>query len=160
MLMRAAAIGVLIAALVTPALADSAAPGKEVSESFQKACSASDIPAVMKLYEDDATVIWPGAGQIAKGKAEIQKLATGLCKPSGDLKLVSQESKSIGGDYILNVGRWEGTEPGPDGKPSKFEVRTTELLHRSGGKWRYAVDHASIGLPPPPPSSTDKSASH
>ena len=39
---------------------------------------------------------------------------------------------------------------GPDGKPITARVRTTELLHRSKGKWRYVIDHASIGLPPPP----------
>jgi hypothetical protein len=39
---------------------------------------------------------------------------------------------------------------GPDGKPMTARVRTTELLHRSNGKWRYVIDHTSIGLPPPP----------
>lgn len=151
MVMRAIGACVLLGALVTPALADSAATAKDVSESFQKACSSGDIPAVMQLYEDNATVIWPMEGQFAKGKPAIQKLAAGLCKPSGALKLISQESKPIGDNYIINVGRWEDNAPGPDGKPSKIEVRTTELLHRSAGKWRYQVDHASIGLPPPPP---------
>lgn len=136
---------------VAPALADATGAGRGVSDAFQKACSAGDIPAVMNLYEDDATVIWPGQGEVAKGKPAIEKLAVGLCKPSsGELKLISQEAKPLGKDYILNVGRWETTAPGPDGKPVKMEVRTTELLHRSGGKWRYSVDHASIGLPPPP----------
>ena len=29
---------------------------------------------------------------------------------------------------------------GPDGKPMTARVRTTELLHRSNGKWRYVID--------------------
>jgi hypothetical protein len=40
--------------------------------------------------------------------------------------------------------------PGPDGKPATFRVRTTEILKRQGDKLVYVVDHASIGLPPPP----------
>jgi uncharacterized protein (TIGR02246 family) len=148
----------LIVGSVAPVFAGGADPGKAVSDSFGKACSSGDVPAVMKLYEDDATVIWPGQGEVAKGKADIEKLVKDQCKPSSPkLSLISQESKKIGDDYIVNLGRWETTVPGPDGKPSAVQVRTTELLHHSGGQWRYAIDHASIGLPPPP---AQKTASH
>jgi uncharacterized protein (TIGR02246 family) len=161
MFTRVACTIALILAMVTPALADSAATGRKMSDAFQKACSTGDISGVMKLYEDDATAIWPNQGEFAKGKGGIEKLAVNFCKPTnGELKFVSQESKAIGNDYIVNVGHWEATVPGPDGKPTKVEIRTTELLHRSGGKWRYAVDHASIGLTPPPAASAEKPASH
>ena len=155
-MVRRTVIGLMLIMIsAAPAMADATASGRGVSDAFQKACSAGDVPAVMKLYEDNAIAIWPGQGEVAKGKAAIEKMATDTCKPtSGELKLISQESKSLGPDYILNVGRWETTAPGPDGKPAKMEIRTTELLHRSGGEWRYSVDHASIGLPSPPPSKT------
>jgi hypothetical protein len=39
-----------------------------------------------------------------------------------------------------------------DGNPAR--LRTTELIHKSGGKWRYLADHASLGLPPTPPAAT------
>lgn len=160
MLTRITLAMVLLMASAAPLMADAGDPGKAVSDTFQKACSSGDVSGVMKLYEDDATVIWPGQGEVAKGKNDIEKLAKDLCKPaSGELKLISQESKRIGDDYILNVGRWETTVPGPNGKPAVVQVRTTELLHHSGGKWRYAVDHASIGLPPPPATGS-AAASH
>jgi uncharacterized protein (TIGR02246 family) len=148
----------LVLFLAASASADPAAVGKKVSEAFQKACSAGDVPGVMALYEDDATAIWPGQGEVAKGKEAIQKLVTANCKPSvmGSLELKSQDSKAIGRDYILNVGRWENTVTGPDGKPEKMDVRTTEILHRSNRKWRYFIDHASVGLPPPSPAGAEK----
>lgn len=158
MLKFATAIG-LILALTSTVLADSkTSEGKAVSEAFEKTCSSGDIPGVMALYEDDATAIWPLQGEVAKGKPSIEKLVTATCKPTNQFKLISQESRPIGDDYILNIGRWENVVPGPDGKPVKVELRTTELLHIDGGKWRYVVDHASIGLPPQPTATAAKAA--
>ncbi len=135
-----------------PALADPAAIVKAHSEAFAKAANACDIPAVLKLYENDAVIIWPVEGEVATGKAGIEKVVEEQCsggaKPS--LKLISSDSRAIGKNYIINVGTWDSTSPGPDGKPMTARVRTTELLHKSGGKWRYVIDHASIGIPPPP----------
>jgi hypothetical protein len=31
-----------------------------------------------------------------------------------------------------------------------YQIRTTEVLRRVGKEWLYMIDHASIGLPPPP----------
>jgi ketosteroid isomerase-like protein len=96
--------------------------------------------------------IFPGLGDEAKGKEAIGKMAIGICK-SGTAKQVSSDARSVGGDYIMNIGRWEQAATGPDGKPVTVVIRTTELLHKGAdGKWRYLVDHASIGLPPPPPT--------
>jgi uncharacterized protein (TIGR02246 family) len=149
-----AASALLMIAFAAPALADSTAVAKEHSETFSKACAAGDIPGVLALYEDDATVIWPGQGEVAKGKAQAEKLVAATCKAGNQpLKLKSQDSTQVGDDYIVNVGMWEDTVPGPDGKPMTVDVRTTEVLHRNNGKWRYVVDHASIGMPPPAAST-------
>jgi ketosteroid isomerase-like protein len=78
----------------------------------------------------------------------IKAECSGAAKSS--LKQISSDSRSIGKDYIINVGMWDSTIIGPDGKPTTARVRTTELLHKSNGKWRYAIDNASIGLPPTP----------
>jgi hypothetical protein len=70
--------------------------GMAHSEAFGKACAAGDIPGVLALYEDDATVIWPNEGEIAHGKAEIEKLARALCKTGQPgPKLKSQNSKQV-----------------------------------------------------------------
>ena len=134
------------------ALADPAAVVKAHSDAFGKAFNACDVPAALNLYEDNAVLIWPGDGEVANGKAEIAKMikaeCSGAAKPS--LKQISSDSRSIGKDYIINVGMWDSTIVGPDGEPTTARVRTTELLHRSNGKWRYSIDNASIGLPPLP----------
>src|SRR5262249_35330721 len=63
---------------VPRAHADAAADGRAVSDAFAKAVAAGDLQAVMALYRDDATVIWPGQGEEAKGKAAIEPLAKNL----------------------------------------------------------------------------------
>ena len=146
-----ASIALLLFLFPSSAAADPNDIGKAHSEAFAKACAAGDIPGVIALYEDDATVIWPNEGEVAHGRTEIEKLAPSLCKSGQPTpKLKSQNSKQVAPDYIVNVGMWDATATGPDGKPVTSEVRTTEVIHRVDGKWRYTVDHASIGLPPLP----------
>ena len=134
------------------AMADPAAVVKAHSDAFGKAFNSCDVPAALMLYEDNAVLIWPGEGEVASGKAAIAKVikAKYSSAAKSSLKQVSSDSNAIGKDYIINVGMWDDTMSGPDGKPMTARVRTTELLHRSNGKWRYVIDHASIGLPPPP----------
>ena len=135
------------------ALADPAAVVKAQSDAFGQSFNSCDVPAVLKLYEDDAILIWPGEGEVANGKAAIAKVIKAECSSAAksSLKQVSSDSRAIGKDYIINVGMWDDTMSGPGGKQTIARVRTTELLHRSGGAWRYMIDNASIGLPPPGP---------
>lgn len=135
-----------------PALADPAAVVKAHSDAFTKAFNSCDVPAALNVFEDNAIIIWPGEGEVARGKAAIAKVIKAECSGTAksSLKQISSHSRAIGKNYIINVGMWDATMPGPDGKPMTMRVRTTELLHRSKGKWRDMVDHASVGLPPPP----------
>jgi ketosteroid isomerase-like protein len=133
--------------------ADPAADAKTLTDAFIKASASCDVPAVLELYEDNAVIIWPGQGDVATGKAAIGKVVKAEWNCSGpskqSMREVSSDARSIGKDYILHIGQVEDTTAGPDGKPITLRIRTTELLHKSGGKWHYAVDHASIGVPPP-----------
>jgi uncharacterized protein (TIGR02246 family) len=141
----------LVVALASPVFADATADAKAHDEAFAKACEAGDIKAIMALYADDAVVVWPGAGEEAKGKAAIEKLVPGLCNPKTGAKAVmkSLEAMPLGDSYIAIHGRWEVTQTGPDGKPATAQIRTTEVIVKSGAGWRYVVDHASVGVPPP-----------
>jgi uncharacterized protein (TIGR02246 family) len=143
----------LIAALdgTAPALADATADGRAVSEAFEKAVAAGDLQAVLALYRDDASVIWPGQGEEGKGKAAIEKLARGFLADMKGARLIlkSQTSIPLGEGYIVNLGNWEQTSTSPAGKPTSVEIRTSEVLAKADGKWLYLIDHASIGLPPP-----------
>src|SRR3989442_10361711 len=95
----------------TAARAHATADGRAVSEAFQKAVAAGDLPAVVALYRDDARVVWPGQGEEAKGKVAIETLARRLLEATKNAQLVleSQESISVGDDYIVNLGHWEQT---------------------------------------------------
>jgi uncharacterized protein (TIGR02246 family) len=131
--------------------ADPVADSKTVTDAFSKAFAACDVPSVLALYEDNAVIIWPGQGEFATGKDALEKIIKANCsgpsKPS--LKEVSSDARAVGKDYIIHIGQLDDTMTGPDGKPATLRIRTSELLHKSGGKWRYVVDHASAGLPAP-----------
>lgn len=132
------------------ALADPASVVKVQDEAFAKAFEACDVTAMLDLYEKYATIIWPGEGEVATGKPAIAKVAKSVCADAtkSSLTVISSNPRAIGKDYIINVGMWDYTAPGSAGKPTTSRLRTTELLHKSDGKWRYVIDHASIGLPP------------
>ena len=141
----------LVLAVSTSAFADANAVARAHSEAFARACASGKLDAVLALYEDDAIVVWPGQGEEAKGKAGIEKLAARLCSgkdPAPVLKSV--EGRQLGKGYVATNGRWEQASKAPDGTTTVIVIRTTEVLKETGGKWRYVVDHASIGLPPPP----------
>jgi len=148
---------ILLLALSPPAavLADATADGRAVSEAFAKAVAAGDVQAILALYRDDASVIWPGQGEEAKGKAAIEQLVRKAlpAMKEGRVVLKSQESIPLGDGYIVNLGHWEQSSTSTGGKRVSIEIRTSEVLARTGGKWLYLVDHASVGLPPSRPAA-------
>ncbi len=152
--MRISIIAVLFMALAAPAFADATAEARKHDEAFAKACSSGDVKGVVALYTDDAFVIWPEVGEEAKGKAGIEKLATSLCQPKLGTKAVLEDDVGLQLDptHIAIIGHWELTQNGPDGKPVTSRIRTSEIIVKSGGGWRYVVDHASIGVPPAEPA--------
>jgi uncharacterized protein (TIGR02246 family) len=146
------ALTTMLCAGATHAVADATADGRAVSDAFAKAVAAGDVAAALALYRDDATIIWPGQGEEAKGKAAIEPLLRNLIAGAKNAAIVlkSQESTPLGDGYIVNVGHWEQTVAGPGGKKMVVVIRTSEVLAKTDGKWLYLVDHASVGAPPPP----------
>jgi uncharacterized protein (TIGR02246 family) len=151
--MRNWSVVVLVVALAAPAFADATAHARAHDEAFAKTCEAGDVKGVLALFADDAVVVWPGAGEEAKGKAAIEKLIPDLCNPKKNTKAVikSLEAMPLGHSHIAIIGNWEVTETGADGKVTTSQVRATEVIAKTGSGWRYVVDHASVGLPPPKP---------
>ena len=150
--MRMSGVIFLVAVFATTAFGEATTTARAHDEAFGKACGAGDIKAVMALYADDAFVIWPGDGEEARGKAAIEKLATGLCDPKLGTKAVLTSVVGVQLDpvHIAIVGHWDFTQNGPDGKPTTSQIRTSEVIQKGAHGWVYIVDHASIGLPPPP----------
>jgi len=151
-----------LATLPSMAHADANADAKVVTTAFSKAFEACDVPAILNMYEDDATLIWPGDGEFATGKAEIEKVVKANCGAGGPkhvLTEISSFARAIGKDYIMHWGQLDDAMT-VNGKTATLRFRVSELLHKSGGKWRYVVDHASAGLKPPPPPASDGGQNH
>ena len=142
----------LLPLLLTAAIAraDLTAEIRAHEDAFARACETGNLDAVLALYTDDAVLIWPGAGEEARGKKDIATRATRLCKETRDLKLTIESLQVIPIDesHAVAVGRWQNSFTGPAGAHRSAIVRTTEVLVKRDGAWRYLVDHASIGLPP------------
>jgi len=138
-----------------PALGAPADDAAAHSKAFERAVNARDARAILALYAPDAHVVWPGQGDEATGKAAIEKLVAGFLKDlpkDARIRLVSQTAIPLGGGYVATVGHWAESFTDADGKTQAAEVRTTEIIRKDGrGRTFYVVDHASVGLPPPPP---------
>ncbi len=141
----------IVSLAATPAFADATADAKAHSAAFARAVNAGDVKATLALYANNARVIWPGLGDEAKGKAEIEKLIINTMKafPGAKMTLKSQEAIPLGRGYIATIGKWEMSFKGSDGKIQTMEIRTSEVIKKQGRRTVYVIDHASVGLPPP-----------
>jgi len=145
----------VLCSLPAVALADLAADVKAHEEAFARACVAGDVAATVALYTDDARLVWPGAGEEGRGKADVERMVTNFCKKTKDLKLTltSVDAVPLDDAHVATVAHWESSATGPNGKQASVKVRSTEVLVKSGGAWRYLVDHASVGQPMPRPAA-------
>jgi ketosteroid isomerase-like protein len=109
------------------------------------------------MYSQEARVIWPGQGEEANGTEQIRRLISKTMKDAPkDAQVIfeSQEVIPLDGDkYVAVLGHWQETFTGSDGKKVTLDLRTSEILKKHDGKLLYVVDHASVGLPPSPPSA-------
>jgi uncharacterized protein (TIGR02246 family) len=145
----------LVCTLGRAARADPSADARALGEKFGAAVAAGDVGAILALYTDDAQVIYPGQGDEAQGKSAIEAMLKRELAAMRATPLVQKSSDAIAIDptHIVNVGRWEMTVGRPGETHRTLTVRTTELLVNENGTWKYRVDHASVGTPPPPAQS-------
>ncbi len=147
------ALLMIICLAAVPALAAPADDAMAHSKAFARAVNARDAKAILALYAADARVVWPGQGEEATGKAEIEKLVSKVLKElpkDAAFTLKSQTAIPLGGGFIATVGHWVETFTDPEGKRQTAEVRTTEIIKKEKDRTLYVVDHASVGWPPEP----------
>lgn len=149
MLVAAWVLAALATVAAPRAAADPTADARGVADAFQRAVAAGDADAVIALYDENAWLIWPGRAQEARGREAIaaflrRELPAMRATPP---VLVSLVATPLADGTIAVVGHWE------QGTTEKVEIRTTEVLVRRDGKWKYLVDHASVGAEPPPEKS-------
>jgi len=120
------------------------------AEMFRDAFIGGNVDAVLDLYSDDATVIWPGYGQEASGKEAIRELVVQAMQelpPDSWYTICALEAVSLGEGYLATVGRWEHSFTADNGVRQSTEVRTMEIIMEERGRTYYVFDHASIGVP-------------
>jgi len=146
---EAAAAVVMMLLVAAPALAGPLETAREQDQSFDHAILACQPDDAAALYQDDAMAIYPGAADIGIGKEAIAKLlknfAAAFCpneQKKAALKDVRFAATPLGADYIMIVRVIDATDK--DGNHAV--VRATKVIHQVGGKWRYLVDHTSVGL--------------
>ena len=143
------------------AYADPMAIARMHDDGFVNAALACEPETMIKFYEPGAIAIYPGEGEVAHTKSEIEKLIHSFISPwcgekryKPTLKDISFEALPIGPNYIMIIRVGDLIDSG--GKTTRF--RATELIHKSSGKWYYLVDHASIGVAPESPTPTPSAA--
>ncbi len=151
------ALAALLAVLSSAARAGDvpSAIAHELSQKFITACEAGKVSEALALYLDDAVVVFPSEGARAEGKAELAKALADLCQEGvGKSKWLGGRGAwfGTGENAIVATGAWETSGEDPDGKPVSVVVRTTEFLVKTPAGWKYLLDHASVGVPVPPPA--------
>lgn len=151
--MKRCALLALLSLVAMPAFAAPADDAMAHSKAFERAVNARDAKAILALYASDAHVVWPGQGEEANGRAEIEKLVASFLRDlpkDATITLESQTAIVLGGGHIATVGHWDQSFTDADGKHQTVDIRTTEVVKKEKDKTLYVVDHASIGLPPEP----------
>ena len=122
-----------------------------VDQAWVRAMKANDLEATMALYAPDAVAYFPDGD--FKGKPAIRKSCTDLLAAFTVKDATSEGTYETTGDTSLGWGYWSLTVvPKGGGDPIPMKGRATVVVKKIGGKWLYVVDHASVPLPPPPPS--------
>jgi hypothetical protein len=105
---------------------DPNAIARAVGEKFAAACAAGDVPAVLALYRDDARVVFPGEGQTAVTRAELEKLVAGMCVKGGP-KLVLVGYRAVWADsahtVVAALGDWRMDATSPEEVRRRPRVR-------------------------------------
>lgn len=149
-MMRKGILALLACLFATPAFADAEADALAHSKAFERALNARDVKAALALYADDARVIFPGQGEEATGKAEIEKLLADVMAAfeGAQTTLQTQKVVPLADAYTGIVGRWQIVFREPDGSTQTVFLRSSEVIKKDGERTLYVIDHDSIGVPP------------
>lgn len=156
---QATVIGMMALGLATVAWAGPLETARGIDQKFDDAILACKPDTAVELFDDDALAIFPGEGEMERGKVAIGRLVNNFSKAfcpndlkQSTLKDASFAATPLGPDYVMIVRVIDAT----DKNGARAQFRATELIHQTRGKWRYLVDHISVGLAPA--SESDKSA--
>ena len=107
----------------------------QMNKDFAKALNDKDAEAASLLYAEDASLLPPNES-IVTGRENIKKYWQDLLDIGTTEVSVSTISTGSDGDLGYEIGRFQLSYPGPDGKMIVEKGKYTELLKRMpDGKW-------------------------
>ena len=143
--------GIVTLVLVACAcLSAAASDGPEsVDQAWRKAMVAGDIEALVACYANDAIGWFPDAPP-TKGKEAIRQMFAPMLQANTvKVDFANTHYHPCGSDMAVGWGEYTITvTPKAGGSGTTVTGRFSEALKKEGGKWVYAMDHASANPPP------------
>ncbi len=128
------------------------AAAKELDMKFMDAMNKGNAEELLEAYWNSPELIsYPpeGMGVLGYDKAKEEISKTVEMMKGAKLELTNANNKVMG-EFVLGYGEWTMTLP--DSAGTQLKGRYTDLKAKKDGKWVYVMDHASVPLPPPPPT--------
>lgn len=114
---------------------------EKLHREFETAFNASDLDALLALYEPDAALI-PQPGVVVHGLDEIGPALQGFLDLGGTISLDTKEVVTVG-ELAYLTNRWSLTGTNEDGSPLEMGAVTAEVARRQDdGTWLYVIDNA------------------
>ncbi len=109
-------------------------------DEWSAAYNANSKDGLGAFYEEGAVLIPPGSPPI-NGRTAIAEFLSTLFPQLKDLKLVTDEVRSLGPDHAVEIGHSEYKAIGEDGSSSPGIDDYQVVWHRGDdGVWRYITD--------------------
>ena len=109
-------------------------------DEWSAAYNANSKDGLAAFYEEGAVLIPPGSPPI-NGRAAIAEFLSTLFPQLKNLKLVTDEVRSLGPDHAVEIGHSEYSAIGEDGSRSPGIDDYQVVWHRGDdGVWRYVTD--------------------
>jgi uncharacterized protein (TIGR02246 family) len=113
---------------------------EELDALFADALNRADLPALLALYEPQASLT-ASPGKSVTGSAGIREALAGFLQARPKIELVPRVVAQTG-DLALVTARWKLTMAGPDGAPAApVAGQSVEVMRRQAeGHWLFAID--------------------
>ncbi len=109
-------------------------------DGWSAAYNANSKDGLAAFYEEDAVLIPPGSPPIS-GPSAIAEFLSTLFPQLKNLKLVTDEVRSLGPDHAVEIGHSEYSAVAADGSRSPGTDDYQVVWHRGDdGVWRYVTD--------------------
>jgi uncharacterized protein (TIGR02246 family) len=105
-----------------------------------------DLDGYVAAYEDDAVLVAPPSGRVARGRSEIRAAAAPIFDLSPRLTSVVYRTVQTDDGFALTRARWELVATAPDGSTVRHAGRAAMVSRRrADGTWGIVLDDPLTG---------------